>query len=141
MSQTLTGTIWGGVTISASPATASVPTGYLVNEYDCGSSITRTITIPNNVHVINVYAYAKNNAGGASDEYRDVSVEIYRNNKKWGYNSNSNTGSVGCNRDIGVTPNKQYTVSMYANGNEVYSIFQIEYSPTINNVTPDVYDY
>ena len=139
MATTLKGTIWGGVTISASSATVSVPTGYLVNEYDCGSSITRTITIPNNVHVINAYAHAENNSGGASDEYRDISVEIYRNNKKWGYNSS--TGSVGCGRDIGVTPNKQYTVSMHANGNDVYSVFQIRYSPEINNVTPDIYDY
>lgn len=86
MAATLKGTIWGGVTISASPATASVPTGYLVNEYDCGSAITRTITIPNNVHVIRAYAYAENNSGGASDEYRDIRVDIYRDKKRWNYN-------------------------------------------------------
>ena len=110
-----------------------------MNEYDCGSAITRTITIPNNVHVINAYAYAENNSGSASDKYKDISVEIYRNSKKWDYNSS--TGSVECDRYIGVTPNKQYTVSMYANRNYVYSVFQIDYSPEINNETPTIYDY
>lgn len=139
MSTALKGTIGGGVTISATPATISVPTGYLVNEHNCGSAITRTITIPNNVHVINANAYAKNNSGGTSDEYRDISVNIYRNNKRWG--RDSSTGSVSCDQYIGVTPNKQYTVSMYANGNDVYSSFCIKYSPEINNMTPTITDY
>ena len=34
MATTLKGTIWGGVVFSASPATISIPTGYLVNEDD-----------------------------------------------------------------------------------------------------------
>lgn len=129
----------GGVTISASSATVSVPTGYLVNEHDCGSAITRTITIPNNVHVIRAYAYAENNSGGASDEYRDIRVDIYRDKKRWKYHNS--TGSVGCEVYVAVTPNKQYTVSMYADGNSVYSSFSIEYSPNINSMHPDVYDY
>ena len=91
------------------------------------------------MHVINAYADAENNSGGASDEYREISVEIYRNNKKWG--SSSSTGSVGCDVYVGVTPNKQYTVRMYVDGNVVYSNFSILYSPEINNRTPDVYDY
>lgn len=91
------------------------------------------------MHVINAYAYAKNNSGAASDEFRNISVEIYRNNKKWGYYSSQ--GSVSCNQYIGVTPNKQYTVSMYANGNDVYSSFYIKYSPEINNMTPTITDY
>ena len=110
-----------------------------MDEHNCGSAITRTITIPNNVHVIDAYAYAENNSGSVSDEYRDISVEIYRDNKRWG--RNSSTGSVSCHQYIGVTPNKQYTVNMYADGNDVYSSFCIEYSPEINNTTPTITDY
>lgn len=66
-------------------------------------------------------------------------MDIYRDKKRWNYNDS--TGSVECEVYVAVTPNKQYTVSMYADGYSVYSSFSIEYSPNINSMHPTIYDY
>ena len=129
----------GGVTISASPATEIVvPTGYLVNEsniYD-GSLIARTITIPNGVRIIEVYASA--NDGGVGN---GVQLTVSSNNKEWLYGIDDYY-EVSLKRYIGVTPNKQYTVKLSStgDGNTIYEL-QIKYSPEINKKTPDIYDY
>ena len=140
MTQSLKGTIWGGgVTFSASPATEIVvPTGYLVNEsniYD-GSLIARTITIPNGVRIIEVYASA--NDGGVGN---GVQLTVSSNNKEWLYGIDDYY-EVSLKRYIGVTPNKQYTVKLIStgDGNTIYEL-QIKYSPEINKKTPDIYDY
>lgn len=129
----------GGVTISASPATEIViPTGYLARERT-EYSITRTITIPNGINVIELYA---------SCDSREISLDsmvvitVSSNNKQWC--SNGDINSVECTEYIGVTPNKQYTVTVEPNGemgNSYIGYFSIKYSPEINKKTPTVYDY
>ena len=129
----------GGVTISASPATEIViPSGYLVDESSTNTDyITKTITIPNGVKVINVYASCY------SDDNTDpISISVFSNYKSW--LSNDSYYDVETDEYIGVTPNKQYTVTASANvhdGHAYIDRFYIEYSPEINNKTPTVTDY
>ena len=128
----------GGVTFSASPATEIViPTGYLANEnvYD---KTTKTITIPNGVKVIELYASCD-----MEDSHVDeatVSISVSSNNKQWC--SNAEINCVSCTEYIGVTPNQQYAVTVVAGGEYEYrGYFYIRYSPEINNKTPTIYDY
>lgn len=131
----------GGTTFSASPATVSVPTGYLVDEKNTYTNdITRTITIPNGVHVIEVYAYAN---GEHEMEY-PLFMTVSSNNKQWYHGSNGGDGPVAFQGYIGVTQNKQYSVRVYAGvrgGDSYIDRFYIRYSPEINKQTPDIYDY
>ena len=139
MATALKGTIWGGgVVFSASPATEIViPTGYLAKEVVYYKT-TKTITIPNGVKVIELYASCH-----AYDSHVDeafVSIDVSSNNKQW--YSNGDINSVESTEYIGVTPNKQYTVTVVADGEGEYQgYFYIKYSPEINNKTPMVYDY
>lgn len=133
----------GGTTFSASPATVSIPTGYLVDErntYD--NDITRTITIPNGIHVIEVYAEASSEHE-MIDDYQ-LWMSVSSNNKQWYHGSNSDYDSVSFQGYIGVTQNKQYSIRVYANtrgADSSIDIFYIKYSPEINNKTPTVTDY
>lgn len=121
---------------SASPATEIVvPTGYLISESNIfDNNITRTITIPNGVKVIDVGATINGIENG-------IWLEIRSNNKRWLYMA-GRYNEVSLQGYIGVSPNKQYTVTLMgsANSNTVYD-FSIEYSPEINNKTPTVTDY
>ena len=141
MATTMKGIIGGGgLTISASPATISIPTGYLVNEKDTYNDyITKTITIPSGIKVINVYASCYSDD---STEVLFLSVSNDSNHKFWLDNNDYN--SVASDEYIGVTPNKQYSVTAIANahdGNAYIDSFYIQYSPEINNKTPTVTDY
>lgn len=135
MSTTMKGTIGGGLTFTASPAIVSVPSGFLVHTTSYfNATETFNITIPNNVHVVEVYAV------GDSHYYPEVFMRIYSKTKEWGH---SDTGDyVEISEYIGVTPNKQYSVTVDVDppGAEV-SEFYIKYSPEINNKTPAVTDY
>lgn len=126
----------GGLTISASPATEIVvPTGYLINESNIFDNyITRTITIPNGVKVIDARA-------AINGIENDIWLEISSNNKRWLYMRDLHN-EVSLQGYIGVSPNKQYTVTLNGSGdsNTVYD-FSIEYSPEINNKTPTITDY
>lgn len=67
-------------------------------------------------------------------------MRVYSNNKDWGF---SDTDSyVEIYENIGVTPNKQYTVTVELDppGGAI-STFYIKYSPEINNQTPTITDY
>ena len=137
MATSLKGTIWG-VVFSASPATEIViPSGYLVNVSMTNVDyITKTITIPSGVKVINVYASCYSRG---VDDIISISVS---GNKPW--LSNDDYYDVATYGYIGVTPNKQYTVEVSADTpyRRVYiDSFYIKYSPEINKQTPDVYDY
>lgn len=136
MATTIKGVVGGGVVFSASPATEIViPSGYLLNESNIFDDIiVRTITIPNGVKVIDVGA----TINGIEN---DIWLEIRSNNKRWLYMSDL-YNEVSLQGYIGVSPNKQYTVTLIgsANSNTVYD-FSIEYSPEINNKTPTVTDY
>lgn len=75
-------------------------------------------------------------------DFSNVFVEVSSNNKQWC--NDSSDGYVECNEYIGVTPNKQYTVTMKAEGEfggDFTAYFYIKYSPEINNKTPTVTDY
>ena len=128
----------GGVTISASPATEIViPTGYLAKE-DVYGKTTKTITIPNGVKVIELYASC--NAYDSHVDETWVTIDVSSNNKQW--YSNGDINSVESTEYIGVTPNKQYTVTVVADGEYEYQgYFYIKYSPEINIKTPTIYDY
>lgn len=96
--------------------------------------ITRTITIPNGIKVIDVRATIN------SIEY-DIQLKIRSNNKTWLFMRDI-YNEVSLQGYIGVSPNKQYTVTLEGttDSNTVYN-FSIEYSPEINNKTPTVTDY
>lgn len=142
MSTTMKGTIGGGLTFTASPATEIViPTGYLINEtnvYD----ITRTITIPNGVKVIEVYV-----EGGSDNQVETervlIRVTTINTNKQWVI-ADGNYGAIARGY-IGVTPNKQYTVELYIHNRlddtAIAYSYYIKYSPEINKQTPTVTDY
>ena len=104
---------------SASPATEIVvPTGYLISESNIfDDNITRTITIPNGVKVIDVGA----TINGIEN---DIWLEIRSNNKRWLY-MRGLYNEVSLQGYIGVSPNKQYTVTLIgsANSNTVYDFF------------------
>lgn len=109
---------------------------YIYNE-----DITRTITIPNGVKVIEVYAEAESDAESVVEF---ISLEVFSNNKIWCSN-NTQDYHVSIIGYIGVTPNKQYTLNLESdsriNGNITIDRFYIKYSPEINNKTPTVTDY
>lgn len=66
-------------------------------------------------------------------------MRVYSNNKDWGF---SDTDSyVEIYENIGVTPNKQYTVSVELDPGGAISRFYIKYSPEINKQTPTIIDY
>ena len=141
MSTTLKGTIGGGgLTFTASPATKIViPTGYLINETNT-YSITRTITIPNGVKVIEVYVEVGSDNQVESER---VYTAVSSNNKSW---ASARGDYYAIAREyVGVTPNKQYTVKMSVNSrlydDAIAYSYYIKYSPEINKQTPTVTDY
>lgn len=137
MATTIKGVVGGGLTISASPATEIViPTGYLLNEDDYGDNITRSIIIPNGVHVIRVHAVARNEDSSTDEQ---VYMSIYSDNKTW--YTDAQDGYVTFVGYIGVTPNKQYNVTLDIIAVSSSYRLQIEYSPEINKQTPTVTDY
>ena len=138
MATTIKGVVGGGLTISASPATVSVPTGYLVENESDYDYITETITIPNGIKVIEVHA-------SASADYTDypIVLSIRSDNKHW-HSDDGDYYGISYNGYIGVTPNKQYTVNVSVSGRDVnghIDSFYIRYSPEINNKTPTIKDY
>ena len=130
----------GGTAFSASPATVSVPTGYLVYEEGVGY-INRTITIPNGVSVVEVYGRAVN----IDSEPAEVSIVVVNNytNKAW--LSSYNLDDVEFGGYVGVSPNKRYSIRVSTNthtgASSEIETFYIKYSPEINNKTPTVTDY
>ena len=140
MATTLKGTIWGGVVFSASPATVSVPTGYLVYQEDVGY-INRTITIPNGVSVVEVYGRAIN----IDSEPAEVSIVVVNNytNKAW--LSSYNSDDVEIRGYVGVSPNKRYSIRVSTNthtgASSEIETFYIKYSPEINKEPPTITDY
>lgn len=102
-------------------------------------NITRTITIPNGINVIELYASCDSREINLDSM---VAITVSSNNKQWC--SNGDINSVECTEYIGVIPNKQYTVTVKPNGemdNSYIGYFSIKYSPEINKKTPTVYDY
>lgn len=102
------------------------------------SYITRTITIPNGVKVIEVYA----DCNWYDSEESNVYVYVGSNNKTW--ISNYELNSIMCTEYIGVTPNKQYAVNMRTSaelGDSYNNHFYIKYSSEINKKTPTITDY
>lgn len=101
--------------------------------------IIKTITIPSGIKVINVYASCYSDD---STEPLFLSVSNDSNHKFW--LRNDDYYNVASDGYIGVTPNKQYSITADANahdGNVYIDSFYIKYSPEINKKTPTVYDY
>lgn len=71
---------------------------------------------------------------------------VSSNNKVW-FDDNNITGDasyIEFSGYVGVTPNKQYTITVSFSTNSGYPIvdrYYIRYSPEINNKTPTIYDY
>lgn len=146
MPQTLKGTIWGGVTISATPATVSIPTESIEivsgKEYGYGHLYgSKSFTVPNNIRVIRIYFYA-------------TSVRVYQDNifscslksgNRWLFLDIGDDYPLDIYRDVGVTPGKTYTLTGYLDGKidscGIDGSIYLEYSPSINNATPDITDY
>lgn len=101
--------------------------------------ITRTITIPSGIHVIEVYA----EASAQYDNEMRLFMTVSSNNKQWYYGGN-NDELIAFRGYIGVTQNKQYSIRVRVSvrgGDPYIDRFYIRYSPEINKQTPDIYDY
>lgn len=101
----------------------------------------KTFTVPNNIRVIRIYFYA-------------ISTRIYKKNafscslksgNRWLFSNIGNNDPLNIYRDIGVTPGKTYTLTGYLDGEidncGIDGSIHLEYSPSINNATPDFTDY
>ena len=146
MATTLKGTIWGGVTFSATPATVSIPTESIEivsgKDYSYGELFgSKTFTVPNNIRVIRIYFYA-------------TSVRVYQDNSfrcslksgnRWLFSNIGDDDPLDIYRDVGVTPGKTYTLTGYLDGKidscGIDGSIYLEYSPSINNAAPDITDY
>ena len=111
-----------------------------MNEENIKNSTTKTITIPNGVKVIEVYA----SAVASTDNYDAMTlIEVSSNNKVW--LANESVAATYVDGYVGVTPNKQYTVKVRCANSDSFTTyidtFQIIYSPEINNKTPIADDY
>lgn len=101
----------------------------------------RTITIPNGIKVIEVYGVVTN-----SDDFQGMEVTVSSNNKVW-FDSNNTVGDESYaefSGYVGVTPNKQYTITLnfaISGGYPIINSYYIRYSPEINNKAPTIYDY
>lgn len=92
--------------------------------------------------MIDVYASCSTPDDNTDPISITVSSTTNSNYKFW--LSNDNYYDVSTQGYIGVTPNKQYTVTASANAHEgsaYINSFYIRYSPEINNKTPTVTDY
>lgn len=146
MTQTLKGTIWGGVTISATPATVSIPTERIEivsgREYGYGYLYdSKSFTVPNNIRVIRIYFYAT-----SVREYQDNRFSCsLKSGNRWLFSDIGDDYPLDIYRDVGVTPGKTYTLTGYLNGKigscGIDGSIYLEYSPSINNATPDITDY
>ena len=148
MATNLKGTIWGGVTISASPATVSVPSGSInivsgKENSDAYLYGTKSFTVPNNIRVIRIYFYATSVRPYRDDN--DFSCSL-RSGSRWLFSDIGGDDPLDTYCDVGVTPGKTYTLTGYLNGAidscGIDGSIYLEYSPSINNQTPDYYaDY
>lgn len=103
-------------------------------------NINKTITIPNGIHVIEVYAEA---IGEHMIDGHPLYLFVSSNNKQW-YHGRDDDDSVSFQGYIGVTQNKQYSIGVFTRtrgGDSSIDSFYIRYSPEINNKTPTVTDY
>ena len=129
MSTTLKGTIWGGVTISASPATASVPTGEhrVTTKWVSDDQF----TVPNRITVVMV------SSNITSDVKRYIGVTPGKT-----YKLTVTAKSPNYPPDPGVLLIRlahDNTVWHYAS--EDSTNFIISWSPEINKQTPITIDY
>lgn len=103
------------------------------------NSIEETITIPNGVKVIEVYASAE------SEELSSNAVSLFvgSTNKTW-FDDMVHNYTINFHGYVGVTPNKEYTILLQSEsrlGLTCYNGISIKYSPEINKQTPSVTDY
>ncbi len=133
MPTTLKGTIWGGVVFSASPATINIPTGRIDLEIDQQ----QTITIPIGIKVV----LATVNILITDDSHHaTLGIRNESSNKLWVRAVTMDGDTKESEKYIGVTAGKQY--ALYVNSTNVYDgNAYLKYSPSINNVTPDITDY
>ena len=124
----------------------SIPSGSIdiVNDKKNGQGYlygSKTFTVPNNIRVIRIYFYA-------------TSVRVYQENSfncslksgnRWLFSNIGGDDPLDTYRDVGVTPGKTYKLSGYLNGKidscGIYGSIYLEYSPSINNASPDITDY
>lgn len=83
-----------------------------------------------------MYAVGRNEDSSTDEQ---VYMSIGSNNKEW--YTDTQDSSVIFYKYIGVTPNKQYTVTLDIIATSSSYRLQIKYSPEINNKTPTIYDY
>lgn len=83
-----------------------------------------------------MHAVARNEDSSTDEQ---VYMSIYSDNKTW--YTDTQDGDVIFVGYIGVTPNKQYNVTLDIIAVSSSYRLQIEYSPEINKQTPTVTDY
>lgn len=137
----------GGVTFSASPATINIPSGSIdiVNgkEYSQGYHLhdSKTFTVPNNIRVIRICFYATSVRACQENSF-DCSL---KSGNRWLFSDIGGDDPLDIYRDVGVTPGKTYTLTGYLNGKinscGIDGLIRLEYSPSINNASPDITDY
>ena len=142
MASTIKGVVGGGLTISASPATATVPTGSV--DY----IFTGELTIPQGIHVVKARLYGMNYYGGSTDKTAFVAVtpnKKYRLMGIWPFEYSEEqterfyTDELLINDTIGGV---SWIGPSYYDLTEFDDLkFTISWSPEINTHTPDVTDY
>ena len=135
MSQTLKGTIWGGVVFSASPATVQITSD---SKYESTDSVTSFSFIPpESVRVIKCDMDSDSQSGAYKGE-------LYTSSSTWasvdGYGSAATSISY-----VGVTPGKTYELQLTYESDfseEVGGVSVVmSWSSEINKIPPTVTDY
>ena len=136
MATTLKGTIWGGVTFSASPATASVPTGSV----DILVGQTTIFTVPAGIIILEVELPPNHDGSQKSIKYVGVTPKSDHTIKLIdGYNG-ATFPPYFCKLICNTHNDMPY--GFFRAPGEVNNIFaRISWSPKINTHTPDITDY
>lgn len=126
MAATLKGTIWGGVTISASPATVSIPSGSIYIKPDG----TERFTVPNGIKVLYVEGFYVGVTPGSTHIW-NLQTDYIEPHHVMEY-------EIYCR-----THNKHNVAQWEKTASNEYDSYgaTISWSSEINNHTPDSYDY
>ena len=135
MATTLKGTIWGGVTISATPATVSIPTGSLWLD---GNN--NTFTVPAGIRVLKIEI-----ANYFDEQYVGVTPGKTYNNLNGVEESYDEGNIMYAYVTRGIYPNEVYWAIFGDTGSEQLGVstsdFTIYWSPEINKQIPTRKDY
>lgn len=101
----------------------------------------KTFTVPNNIRVIRIYFYATSVRVHPGNSFKCS----LKSGNRWLFSDIGDNDPLDIYRDVGVTPGKTYTLTGYLDGKidscGIEGSIYLEYSPSINNASPDITDY